>query len=1825
MSEIILHSGAFVDRDDNAYKITFYKTDDASLEDTTDDLVFSGEIPVVINRNGGVDDIFAPIRSSSADINLVSAELLTDLYTANKDEVKVRIEKQLYEIEEETIHHDAWTKQVIDTPAWDEKIVIPAWDEEIVHPAWDEGGWIDKEWNKEITFGEFVWKDNDGHVYYSNYASQFELVNGQWVNKTWDMSSFVGSRVWKDSEGHIYCSDFRRQYELVNGQWVNKTWNILLNFGEYIWSDNDGHVYYSDDDEQYELVNGQWVEKTWNVEIYRGNFIWKDNDGHVYYSFATQSNNYELIDGQWIKKSWNRTISYGNDIWKDNDGHIYYSLGSSGYGNTQYELVNGQWENKTWNEIISFGSDIWLDNDGHIYYSDEDIQYELTPIIHHDEWIEIIHHPEEVEIVHHPATYRTETIHPAWDQIVKTKVPVQRQITVKQWEDKVWNKNIEGHFIWTDGAGHVYFSYEDANYELVNGQWVDKVWNKDIRYGHRVWKSDENEIYYTYNYITYKLVNGQWVDKDWNREISDGRNIWHGNGHTYYMNYELDPQTEVMGVAFYVYNSGSWDPMPNEGESHGNQVWTDNSGHIYYTNAGSSSEFVNGQWVEKTWNVDNLYYGSDIWKDGYHIYYSAAGNQYELVDGLWVDKEWNKEIRNGEDVWYDSEGNIYYSDPYNQSQYIEDWVDKTWNKDIWGHYIWKDNDGHIYYSNEDIQYELVNGQWVDKEWNKEITYGYCVWKDNDGHIYYSGDEEFLFDDYELVNGQWVNKTWNKVVFGVCVWKDNDGHIYTNFRDEEWGYYSYELVNGQWVDKTWNKDIWGDCVWKDNDGHVYYSDEDIQYELVNGQWVDKEWNKEITYGKYVWKDNNGHIYYSGLYESLSNDYELVNGQWVNKTWNKVVCGVYIWQDNDGHIYHSAKGEGGSLYSSELVTGYVQAELITTYAPAPNELIWEGYMTPNVYSQEVTQNLDEISMTCIDPVSLLKYVKIDKIMSRPAVVTYRDLLGKALAYVKLDSNTLLVEDCVDYQDSNYDNILDFHLQVSNFWDEGGEPSTLYDMIGEMLRPFGLCLIFTGKEYKIYDVTKSSAVSDRYFKVYLISNDGTLVDSNEVRNEGIKTYRFGDDEWISNNISPASVEIGPTYDKVTGVASTSIPTYSQSAFDLISPDDRDKYDAGWLNVQKNVVKGTGFPDDRWEYIWNGVYVNDDYELKLFEYQGSQKVPVPVNGFVNINNAYEYLTGNEGTPEAQGSILNFYGGANNPTGTGKEQTVEKAVEVKKRITAFAPENGCVPEYFDRGNCTWNYDERWNDETMTDDPQITWTGGSSVYTGEVRDEIEQRVVYRSSYPNMTLFADSPQTIDINITRSYSRTGIDHLIDMMETSAVENRRFRVLPPLSAEDTDWWCRLSDGDLYYFPWTWNSKNVKFDWRYMNRYEAGSTQGLLPIWDKTRVDAYIRLNDGTVYQFNGKDWIQDTEVKEENAFYLVQMMNDKKAFHEDYKYDLIECADGQTYSLTEESFVWRTNNSGAVVPSGGSAHHYEVYYSTENDWIRYIEKCDEGSISIIMPELSGVNVTVNVDIWNSNLLGITGADRTMTAGQAAYTINFPMSGTGWRIDPETGQMEEHDLSYWDLNHGTGSYMCSGVGNMPMNVSYFKAEHLDIDIEVSVPESNLGQMFGESDIKYTIEENKGCMEDYEGPTFMVNTAHNLVKNSFSYLIYDDQLADAESFIINGVGARPECYVVQAYMNYLSRIRKIYKKTLVPVNIEGQQFDNENTFIESPEIQRLAGQDNWLYVVADSWDLQTNRHTVEAVEDYDMDVDDINSYSIVEIPRNARNHLFNLPSVRKK
>ena len=926
----------------------------------------------------------------------------------------------------------------------------------------------------------------------------------------------------------------------------------------------------------------------------------------------------------------------------------------------------------------------------------------------------------------------------------------------------------------------------------------------------------------------------------------------------------------------------------------------------------------------------------------------------------------------------------------------------------------------------------------------------------------------------------------------------------------------------------------------------------------------------------------------------------------------------------------------LYTKDKQEIKVKVEKIST---SSTTTLFEGYMTPNTYSQHLSPNLDNIDITCIDPIAMLKYIYIDDVFQKSKTITIGQLIASAIAAVKIDINEIWIEDSVMYDGSV--NFADMKVQTSNFWDEGDDACTMYDAISDCLRLFGYKLALMNDCYVIYLAIADHTFSttNRNFSVYIIEESGTLsFKNNRTKPNASMKFQHSEGNWTTIDDNP-TMSIEDIYDRIESVASTKIPNLSGNAFDTVTSEDRDKYDAGDLNIQCNKIegynsKGELVTDNEWYYIWNGVYLAPEFGLEVND--------VNINGYANINNAYKYLTGNTGHPDAYGGLLNFYGGERNYTGTSRDQENERPIEVKECITVFAPDNGTVPEFLERSDLNFTLKAVLNEEEGVFDgtykeATLTKLNATSSKFGSNKDGISERVSYKQIYENITITKEQTRVFSLDLSQSYTRTGINQTFDISNYPNVDDKVFDLVPQVDGEDyIGDTAKITRGTAYIYPRTWHSSSVIVDGEYFNKYETNETVGnrdvdmyrIKPVWDKRKVVILITLPDGNKYQFNGKEWVENPVDVSQNAFKLCKIMNGEKIFNDEFRYNLIECSDGKIYSLNDEGVSFMEDADGRIVfneKNKKSTLKYDYYGELGNTWMENIENVGEGEISIILPIIDTSNVLFECYIYNSTLLGMTGNNTNAVSQNTADTIRFNITGQAREVNDFGVESLKTLTQYMCDNYNKVEELLITVNHLPINATYVKAEHLNIDMSLTVPETNLGQMFGESDIRYQTSSRQRFRECYQTPDFKVNTKHQIVGQSDSYLIVGNSFANPDKFVFGAVGkkinCRPENYVLQGYHNYFSNLRRVYNRVLVP---HKAGFSNFCTYIEVPDLPD-TGNGRWLMVLADSNDVKTNRHTITAVEDYGINVDSINNYAVIEIPRKSRNPLYDLPSVEKK
>ena len=1646
----------------------------------TNDLKFSGNSPVVINYNGSSDDVFAPVRTSSCDINIVSNQILDDLYTARKDEVCVRIEKNIPEYTSIISILDPGNHTDVDLTDY-------------------QGGDANYEMLTALTNhkkdhisqrGFFATNENGNFMFYGTIENE---VTGNTYTHTFQYqgNKADGPMIW------VAEDDFRMYYSLYSGDTLKG--------------------YFYDGTHSYMVTenNGEWYISVWTPSgsdpiggTWGGRTAYYRLEGSTnYYNNYPTSCIVTYLDGT-LELIWNEYVY----TW-DSTNLKWIKL-NTGYSDTDGDIYTGMYGE--WYHQVKNANGVLVDA-------------MVCNGLDGEDWLV---------------------------SLDRTNHTFTRMIKLES-SDDIYN-------LFTDDDGELYCIKDNG--DIYYWCWRYNIWVKWISFT----GTDVTPGTFHLDYVVPK------TSTSWYLDTSDNK-------------YHKDAESDSK-IVFIYYNDSNMKP----------RVWV--LMDISAPTVGYKKQYITQQvqkWDRGTHRGNGSSTVPGLVKIGSDYYNMTIRYQFVDIDGklnILCDLEKDSE----------TESYVWLLQDDNQTETAFTRTNK-WNLE--GDSTKNDYYFYIGTDSYSLNKHLADGYWYVQKWNGSSwdSYGlYCRWNSSNG-VSRTTPGSFNPDDiYYHCDGtvELINEGIYGSVPGVYTFytTGTGNNMRTGWK---WVADAYTLsgndidsIRGRWCKNVRVFD--GDEIKNIDLAYVGYSSS------INGLYKMNHTTHTLT--KYIESPSdtlyNGRP--SGGSTTLSDDKFLLTDSQNNLYMWLRDTSEFVWLAPDGweHIYWLG-GSGyvtNSMYftyqmkdrfhfvTEDIVPGASNTDwAVTVSITTPpslyfeneyvytNQVVWEGYKMPNTYAQDVTQNLDTISLTAIDPVSILKYVTINKIMTKPALVTYKDLIGAALSYVMLHSNQVLIEQSVSYGGTYLgDNgLLDLKCQIANFWDEADEPATLYEVIEEMLRPFCMTLAFAGNKYWIYNQSKTKG--ERMFDEYQVDVTGvmTYVQQEEVDPD---VYGLGTD-WKSNNTQPATIQINETYDKVTGTASTMVPNYSKMAIDLVDYTQRDKYDAGWMNVQRNKTKGyykknnivTTDTADHWFYIWNGVYTNADYGLEPFS--------SPVDWYLNINKMYEYLEGQYTSYGADyGSILNFYGGQNNPTGTGKEQTTEKSVSISKRITAYAADNGFPPELLEFSDLDWTGHVSGGELTLQKQNTSNSKFGSGIVMGD-----SDRVVYHQMYENIYLNSINNPTLNLDITRSFSRTGIDIDIEPLNYNTADNVTYNAFGNFTGCDTN-----------YLPQPWNASQIVVNSIYFRRYSSGSTIRVTPVWDRRRIDMYIELSDTTVLQFNGKEWVAANAVDENNSFYLLKLMNNEHLFHTDHRYDVIETSDGQHYSLTDEDYTYYTDNNGGVYPDEhGTAHTCSRYKSGLNYWESNVDSCSAGQMSIILPQIEDPAAVVYVDVYNSSMLGMTGSD------------DIGGSFTGQPF-------------YYAL--GGGEYTGNVYINfLPKNLSHIKAEHLDLNISISVPESNLGQMFSESDIRYELDSNSNYVEEFETPSFRVNTYNQLVTSSFSYLIFDSALADPGEFIINGEGARPECYTVQAYMNWLNRVRKIYSKTIKPIDPD-LEVNNIMKYIASPEIG-----ENDLLILSDSWDLKTNRHSITAIEDHNWDVDYVQTQDAVEIPRMARADRYNLPTAKKK
>ena len=165
------------------------------------------------------------------------------------------------------------------------------------------------------------------------------------------------------------------------------------------------------------------------------------------------------------------------------------------------------------------------------------------------------------------------------------------------------------------------------------------------------------------------------------------------------------------------------------------------------------------------------------------------------------------------------------------------------------------------------------------------------------------------------------------------------------------------------------------------------------------------------------------------------------------------------DND-FLYNPTRFSGATL---KLVgSDYLQSLFSTQYQKYKvnlfknNSVVWTGFITPELYSQDYDNSLFELEIECISALSTLEYIDFAHTAS---TISFKELINKCISESKGDYKAVYVPEV--YTTS----LSDITVSCANFVDEDGKPMTLKECLEEVCKFLNwTCTEYDGNVYFI-----------------------------------------------------------------------------------------------------------------------------------------------------------------------------------------------------------------------------------------------------------------------------------------------------------------------------------------------------------------------------------------------------------------------------------------------------------------------------------------------------------------------------------------------------------------------------------------------------------------------------------------------------------------------------------------------------------------------------------------------------------------------------------------
>ena len=202
------------------------------------------------------------------------------------------------------------------------------------------------------------------------------------------------------------------------------------------------------------------------------------------------------------------------------------------------------------------------------------------------------------------------------------------------------------------------------------------------------------------------------------------------------------------------------------------------------------------------------------------------------------------------------------------------------------------------------------------------------------------------------------------------------------------------------------------------------------------------------------------------------------------------------DDNDFLYNPTRFSGATL--KLIGSDYLQSLFSTQYQKykvnltKDNTVVWTGFITPELYSQDYDNSLFELEIECISALSTLEYIDFAHTAS---TISFKEIITKCVTESKGDYKAVYVPEV--YTTS----LSDITVSCANFFDEDGKAMTLKECLEEVCKFLNwTCTEYDGNVYFI-DVDYIKAGKTTYTD-YLTDTSVTLSSSivvNDIQSKG------------------------------------------------------------------------------------------------------------------------------------------------------------------------------------------------------------------------------------------------------------------------------------------------------------------------------------------------------------------------------------------------------------------------------------------------------------------------------------------------------------------------------------------------------------------------------------------------------------------------------------------------------------------------------------------------------------------------------------------------------